>query len=292
MTKSFWSFCEVHARATKSPSIIINLCMTIMAKSSGNSSGMVKVEPQETTSTPPVPQPNENDEKKHDNVGEVHARNNKHTTLRIVTNTASAASSAVSSTFNNTTTAPDVEIERENSAWDALGERFEDAASKGRYIDLTDAQEGGTQLSPSRAQSDFSSKPAPVDPSSIVQQQHPLFPMNENSALAPLWNYISNIIGYLRTARESLMRAANGGGGSDAETMIPSLHEINRSMYKIQTFVNKHSPLVADSPRAQQRVEELNLLVYKANVFIQKINSQQENIKDGVVNRPTKRRRR
>ena len=256
----------------------------------------VKTEPHETavSTTFSLSMTGEHDEKPQQQVrasrrenGNTGTRNDTSLQQRVSPIGASPAAAAASD--NNTTSTndiPDVEIERENSAWDALGERFEDAASNGRYIDLT-TETHGKMLDASRAQADFSVKQAPIDPSTIVQQQQYL-PTNEDPALAPLWEYVSDTLDSLRSARESLCSAANRG--KHADSMRLALAGINRNMRRIQRFVNAHSDIVADSCIATKRIEELNLLVHKANVFIEKINQKGNGNNDSRSKRRRRRR--
>ena len=175
----------------------------------------------------------------------------------------------------------DVTIERENSAWDALGERFQAAAAKGRYLDLTaddDGSDSSRKLSVETAKQDFAAAPAVVNPSTIVQPAVTA-PMTtatstgetDDSTLEQLWSLIACTIEALQEARRSLQTKYM------TVSLTCDLHSrlkrINDSVDQIQEYVMSHEDEVCDSSLAMRRLEELNLLVHKANVFVTQFNS-------------------
>ena len=95
----------------------------------------------------------------------------------------------------------DVQLERENSAWDTLGERFFHAASDGRYIDLSNDDNTGTTLSASRAQEEFAAKPAPIDPSTIVHQSQATASQSQQESLLRIrdWSHFGCTLQMLLT---------------------------------------------------------------------------------------------
>jgi hypothetical protein len=167
-------------------------------------------------------------------------------------------------------TDPDVQIEREDSAWDALGARFENAASEGRYIDLTDEAED-RKLSPSQATADFAAMEVPIDPSTIVQPESlPRQHQNEDKKLTPLWSQITEAVRALKEVRTELCRMLDNDGTLFVVSFghaVSMLQKINKRMKKIQNFCNDHAELVTNSAQATRRVEELNKLVHKANII-------------------------
>lgn len=180
------------------------------------------------------------------------------------------------------TTHDDIQVEREDSAWDALGERFKDAADAGRCIDLTgDSGEGAKTVSRDEAASDFASLPTPVNPSTIVHDAlaPSSRPEDENPELQPLWNILKQVIEALQKAREKVSQAleARNGWGSAKSARRGRLRsiicDINRKMSVIQQFCNDHPDAVVNSNKAVEKVESMNRLVAKANVFIDNFNS-------------------
>eukprot|EP00548_Thalassiothrix_antarctica_P009916 CAMPEP_0194163012 /NCGR_PEP_ID=MMETSP0152-20130528/79809_1 /TAXON_ID=1049557 /ORGANISM="Thalassiothrix antarctica, Strain L6-D1" /LENGTH=125 /DNA_ID=CAMNT_0038872961 /DNA_START=44 /DNA_END=422 /DNA_ORIENTATION=+ len=117
-----------------------------------------------------------------------------------------------------------VEFEREDSEWDALGERFRQAAAEGRYYELNDdVKEDGIvsgvakNLSSAEAAADFSSLQAPVNPSTIVhdkkrQQEEE---EEEDTELKPYWQLLRNVMESLRSARDELDRSFDENNKSD-----------------------------------------------------------------------------
>mmetsp|Transcript_40254 Transcript_40254/g.83844 ORF Transcript_40254/g.83844 Transcript_40254/m.83844 type:complete len:338 (-) Transcript_40254:89-1102(-) len=183
---------------------------------------------------------------------------------------------------------PDVEIERENSAWDALGERFQEAASRGRYIDLTEQAEnksrrdGPRVVSAENARREFARLEAPVDPSTVVAPATAVSTESagrtnvreaENPVLQPLWDLIAETIFKLQSAREILAPLAHNQHDQRIQNVHGFLEGVNLNMAYIQEFVEWHSDPVANSTAACRRIQDLNLLVHKANIFINQINS-------------------
>jgi hypothetical protein len=191
-----------------------------------------------------------------------------------------AKSSAASVAADNPSTSctdasQDVQLERESSAWDTLGERFFCAASDGRFIYLSN-DNTITTLSVSLAHEEFAAKPAPIDPSTIVQPNQATASQQEtanDSRLEPLWLYITNVIDQIQHARRLIIRAMDRKYGDEEDSIRHSLHDINNGhMRRIQTFVSQNGKLVTESPVAQHLIHELNQLVHKANIFIQQFN--------------------
>ncbi len=128
-----------------------------------------------------------------------------------------AKSSAASVATNNSSTSctdasQDLQLERENSAWDTLGERFVCAASDGRCIDLSN-DNTITTLSASRAQEEFATKPAPIDPSTIVQPNQATASQQETAndlRLEPLWLYIHYQCYRPNSTRATIDYSSNG----------------------------------------------------------------------------------
>ena len=190
----------------------------------------------------------------------------------------------------------DVEISKENSAWDALEERFEQAAANGLYLDLTqddddDVEGGAKPLSAETARQDFSKASFPQDPSTMVHDSTTLPSAaaalttttttrkdEEPEELQELWMLISDTIRALEAARGDLQRACSGGQDRLRKDMLKRNHDhvahINKRVKRIQSFVKKYPTVTTDSARAVRRIEELNLLVHKANIFINKFNTE------------------
>ena len=178
----------------------------------------------------------------------------------------------------------DIEIERENSAWDALGERFQDAASNGRYLDLTndyDVEEPThhtqQQLSANQARQDFQAVAAPVYPSTTVQYAQSQ-DRNTNSCPNPqlqeLWDLITGTIDALKETREKLSNPDFSSKLEAENSIRSSINGINRSVSDMGRYVKRHGDLVLSYSVAVRRIEELNLLVHKANIFINQFNKQ------------------
>ena len=187
-----------------------------------------------------------------------------------------------------------VEILRENSAWDALGERFQRAASDGRYIDLTEHEP--RQRGTAQAAADFEALEAPVDPSTLVAAAAPL-ETKENSADPPaltlLGDLINSAVEALKHVRlilvgeiERLGDKNQHQGGYKKDTKR-TVYLIDQRMLNIQKHVGKHQAVIMGSHVAVERVQNLNLLVQKANVLIAHVNEKVQNARKPRVQRRT-----
>lgn len=107
----------------------------------------------------------------------------------------------------------DVQIESENSAWDALRDRFESAAQDGSFIDLTDElSTAGRALSASDATESFNQLPVPVAAHTLVGAPASATVdlrggAETPHALKPVKYAIHNVLEKLKTAREQLLDA-------------------------------------------------------------------------------------
>lgn len=190
-----------------------------------------------------------------------------------------------------------VEILRENSAWDALGERFQMAASDGRYIDLTEHEP--RQRGTAAAAAEFQALEAPVDPSTMVPASAAALEKKENSrekndppALTLLWDLINSAVETLKNVRLILVEEIERLGKNSLQGISfkrdtrKTVHMIDQRMLKIQKHVKKHQRLIMDSDAAVERVQNLNLLVQKANVLIAQVNAKvQKNARNARVQR-------
>lgn len=164
----------------------------------------------------------------------------------------------------------DVILERENSAWDVLEERFQQSAADGRYLDLTNDHGTVHELGVSDAVEAFAATDLPVDPSTIVHTEEP--PTEEQKQtplvtqlLAELGTLINTLVAKLKTTREKLLR----GGLQDKNEIV----SINRLSKQLQRFVNGNGDAVMESAVAVRRIENMNLLICKANTLIAAYNN-------------------
>ena len=169
----------------------------------------------------------------------------------------------------------DVVLERENSAWDLLGERFQKAATDGRYVDLSEEKDGG-QLDASDAAKSFAGLKKPVDPSTIVHHSESTSNNNNNNhtvddpLLAELGSLVTNLVTKLKATREKLL---NPTSNPRPNALRGQIKQINQLSKRLQKFVNRNSEAVMNSDVAVRRVEAMNLLVCKANILITNYNS-------------------
>lgn len=197
-------------------------------------------------------------------VGGQHARE------KVTGKEAVVTTSGMSSPFNQQQPAAaqqndDVILERENSAWDVLEERFQQSAADGRYLDLTEDHGTVHELGVSDAVEAFAATDLPVDPSTIVHTEEP--PTEEHrqtplvtQLLAELGTLINTLVEKLKTIREKLLR----GAVQDKKEIM----SINRLSKQLQKFVNHNSDAVMESGVAVRRIEGMNLLICKANTLI------------------------
>lgn len=207
----------------------------------------------------------------------------------------------------------DVELQQENSAWDVLGERFTEAAASGRYIDLTEHNNattgtGGSTLTAAAAQTNFLALRAPVNPSTIVQPVRAAAAATspQDPALDPLWGMVSTAVKKVTATRTKLVHAASKQRSimdttkhlqhscDYARLLTPMLNDINISMNSIAKFVDANIELVSRSDLALRRVQELNQLTHKANVFVHQLNQGRgisSNRQAGSTGRGRRRRR-
>ena len=167
----------------------------------------------------------------------------------------------------------DVVLERENSAWDLLGERFQKAATDGRYVDLSEEKDGG-QLDASDAAKSFAGLKKPVDPSTIVHHSESTSNNNNHTVddplLAELGSLVTNLVTKLKATREKLL---NPTSNPRPKALRGQIKQINQLSKRLQKFVNRNSEAVMNSDVAVRRVEAMNLLVCKANILITNYNS-------------------
>jgi hypothetical protein len=159
--------------------------------------------------------------------------------------------------------------------------------SDGRYIDLTDGKE--RSLPPSRAAAEFAATKTPIDPSTIIQSSAAPPTTTDDACLSPLWKLVSDAIASLRRIRSELVEEVNRNSLAGVARNV-ELNNMNQDMIKILQFVKRHSNLVSDSAKAVKRLEELNLLVMKANLLISQINSQNRAAEKVSSNKSSKRR--
>lgn len=170
----------------------------------------------------------------------------------------------------------DVVIESENSAWDALRDRFESAAQQGGFIDLTDESSStGQTLSASEATESFNELPVPVAAQTMVGASTPVAMDLTNStetpdALKPIKDAIHDVLDKLKAAREQLLGAMRTG----EEVLAKEIKAINRSVTVLQKKVNSFAEELQGAPRLMHQIEELNKVVMKANILIQQYNKQ------------------
>ena len=169
----------------------------------------------------------------------------------------------------------DVVLERENSAWDLLGERFQKAATDGRYVDLSEEKDGG-QLDASDAAKSFAGLKKPVDPSTIVHHSESTSNNNNNNhtvddpLLAELGSLVTDLVTKLKATREKLLNPTSNPRPAALREQIKQINQLSK---RLQKFVNKNSEAVMNSDVAVRRVEAMNLLVCKANILITNYNS-------------------
>jgi len=177
----------------------------------------------------------------------------------------------------------DVVLEKENSAWDVMGERFQQAAAEGRYLDLsfTGQQAEKQKLGVSDAAAAFAALPKPVDPTTIVQpslvtnkkQLH----HEDDPLLAELGTLVNELVTKLKATRERLL-------GTHATTnLFQDVTEINHLTGLLQHFVDENSDAVMNSAVAIRRIETMNLLVCKANTLITAYNNTKARQQHDVV---------
>lgn len=181
-----------------------------------------------------------------------------------------------------------MEIERENSAWDALGERFETAARKGCYLDLTGEGEA-TELTAQDASAVWEKDQDPeallksqaassnsTQPKAAAQEVIEVMDSDDEAeaAAAPqtasrpsvdplheLWDLMRNALTSLSLARTQL------------KGMDPRCSETVRTVdrlitQQIQQFIDANATLVLKSQAAIQRIQNINSVVFKANILI------------------------
>ena len=193
----------------------------------------------------------------------------------------------------------DLILEREDSAWDVLGERLKRNAAEGRYLDLTSddpSKDLGTVLSVEDATRAFEAMERPkADPSSMVPNGNAsngteiaaaavaaagdganVKDTHDDPVLAGLSTLIHDAVDELKKSRERLLQIMSGAAGKDGRrrysskrgTLIRMLKSLNQSMKAIQKYVNRHSKIVMGSTVTVERIERMNLLVFKANALI------------------------
>lgn len=148
--------------------------------------------------------------------------------------------------------------------------------SDGRYIDLTGAKE--RSLPESRAAAEFAAIKTPIDASTIIQSAAAPPTTTEDPRLLPLWKQVFDVVQALLFIRSELTDEIDRNrlvvASWNKEAWNAKLNNIIQAMRKIQDFVTRHSKLMSDSDKARKRVEQLNLLVMKANILISQLNSQ------------------
>lgn len=191
----------------------------------------------------------------------------------------------------------DVVLQKENSAWDSLEERFQQGAANGRYLDLS--SDGVQELGVAEAAQSFAAIDVPNDPSTMVhtsastssgakQQQQEEEP---SPLLIELGGHVSRLVEKLKKARETLMmrppRAATTVNeiSEDLVDLTTTINEINCMATKLQQFVNQNSDDVSDSAVAIRRIENMNLLIHKANALISGYNNNSNHSDEVVVTR-------
>lgn len=176
----------------------------------------------------------------------------------------------------------DVILERENSAWDALEERFKRNAAEGNYIDLT--VEGGRKISETKAAETFEAirqsgeASSTVNNAAVAAAVAAVEPSSDNNAvLNQLGNLIQKTVKDLQNVRGNLMTTMQENKGPRASAQLRNfLASIGRTTHQIQRFVNRN-------------IEKMNLLVMKANTLITAIN-QKGNM--GTLRSPMGKKRR
>ena len=184
----------------------------------------------------------------------------------------------------------EVVLEREDSAWDALKQRFVQAAARGAYIDV----ESGDVLSSRDAEiSAASEATAGAVPAVMTGSDRPISPLPFGSredaspagAIAAELRAARALLVALRntlvTNFEQLSRLGKGRGGaalrvSAATTLKLTLVQVtgvNARIRAVQTLVNANLPLVRADAALLRQIEILNQIATKANILIHDINA-------------------
>lgn len=195
-------------------------------------------------------------------------------------------------------------IEKENSAWDVLEERFKKNALEGKYLDLTDdTTNGGRVLSVSDAAAAFSAmKQSSGEISMGATMENLCDGGNSSSELnGDATNGLSGNATYLgfliqltvsdlKYAREHLVKVMQDECRS-SDSLKRLLKIIGRRTRDIQKYVDNNSNFAVELPSAIDKVERMNLLVMKANALITACNEKTRNeIKVTLVSARGKKR--
>mmetsp|Transcript_17097 Transcript_17097/g.21054 ORF Transcript_17097/g.21054 Transcript_17097/m.21054 type:complete len:238 (+) Transcript_17097:165-878(+) len=167
-----------------------------------------------------------------------------------------------------------VEIEAENSAWDSLKESFVAAAAKGQYLDLT--QGSVIEISAEEADKEFSTKPVPIDPKSIVQCEKnadngsgPDLDLIKQAKLKPIRDGIKSVLMLLQHARKCILEALL----QKLPLSVNLTNDVNWGVDILQKLINQVDyDTFYMSQDTVKSVESLNRLVAKANVLISEYN--------------------
>jgi len=163
-------------------------------------------------------------------------------------------------------------LEKESSAWDSLGERYELAARDGRVLDLTGDEDGGTEVSAKKAMADFGKLPEPSNPAELVHsdaESKAIQLKAPNPKLAHVSKGVDGVVALLGAARLVLVDSIFQSG--DVVDKDP-LTAIISATLELQKLVNVDKLAVSQDQRLMEKLLKLNSLVNKANLLIRRYN--------------------
>ena len=181
----------------------------------------------------------------------------------------------------------EVLLEREDSAWDALKQRFVQAAARGAYIDV----ESGDVLSSRDAEISAASEAAissainSAIPAAMTGSERPIAPI----PFAPIPSAVHAIATELRAAREQLVALRNTLvtnfaslarlGKRETQSALSALKltlvqvkGVNARISTVQTLVNDNLTLVRADAALLRQIKILNMVATKANILIHDVN--------------------